>query len=54
MDEIMDSNFWEIIENEFGIQNEMDMFYNEVVQVICPKPGVIILLTNEADHYGQE
>ena len=53
MDELGNEDFWEIIENEYGVEDDIDMFSEQIVQVISPRPGFIILITNEADQYGK-
>ena len=54
MQEYFDIEFWDAIYNEYGVADELDILSENVVQIIHPRPGVIILFTNEADSYEQE
>ena len=54
MNEYYETEFWDMVYNEYGVQDEIDILSENVVQIIHPRPGVIILFTNEADSYDQE
>ena len=54
MNEYYETEFWDMVYNEYGVQDEIDILSENVVQIIYPRPGVIILFTSEADSYGQE
>ena len=48
----VDDAFDEIIYNEFGVTDELDILSEQVSQIIQPAPGIIILITQE--FYGKE
>lgn len=48
----VDDAFNEIIYNEFGVADELDILSEQVNQIIQPAPGIIILITQE--FYGKE
>jgi hypothetical protein len=54
MHEYYESEFWEMVYQEYGVADEIDILSEQVVQIVYPRPGVIILFTNEADSYDQE
>tara|TARA_A100001391_G_scaffold47900_1_gene28557 strand:+ start:4552 stop:4728 length:177 start_codon:yes stop_codon:yes gene_type:complete len=54
MQEYYESEFWEMVYQEYGVADEIDILSEQVVQIVYPRPGVIILFTNEADSYDQE
>ncbi len=43
-----------MVYQEYGVADEIDILSEQVVQIVYPRPGVIILFTNEADSYDQE
>ena len=50
--EYVDDAFYEIIYNEFGVQDELDILSEQINQIIQPAPGIIILITQE--FYGEK
>jgi hypothetical protein len=42
-----------MVYNEYGVSDEIDILSENVVQIIHPRPGVIILFTNEVDNYDE-
>tara|TARA_Y100001970_G_scaffold215694_1_gene263988 strand:+ start:2219 stop:2392 length:174 start_codon:yes stop_codon:yes gene_type:complete len=48
----IDDAFNEIIYNEFGVIDELDILSEQVNHIIQPTPGIIILITQE--FYGKE
>ena len=50
-----DEEFWEMIYQEYGQDNNIGEFNNQaIVQIVCPKPGIIILFTEEIGGHAEE
>lgn len=50
-----DEEFWEMVYQEYGEQDTMSEFDNQaIVQILCPRPGIIILFTEEIGGHAQE
>lgn len=52
MQDSYDVNFWDMVYEEYGIADELDILSETVVEYITPMPGIIILITK--DFYGKE
>lgn len=52
MQDKYDIDFWEMVYNEYGVTDELDILSENVVEYITPMPGIIILITKE--FYGKE
>ena len=48
----VDDAFWEVIYQEYGATDELDILSENVNQILYPTPGIIILITQE--FYGKE
>lgn len=47
MQNYFDSEFWELIHEEYGVTDELDILSENVLEIITPMPGVIVLITRE-------
>jgi hypothetical protein len=52
MQDYFDTEFWDLVYEEYGVTDELDILSENVTQIITPAPGVIILITQE--FYGKE
>ena len=50
MQEYFDSEFWDVVYNEYGVTDELDILSENVTQIFTPVPGIIILITGEFYH----
>ena len=47
MQDYFDVEFWDIVHEEYGVTDEMDILSENVLEIIIPMPGVIALRTKE-------
>ena len=47
MQDYFDVEFWDVIYNEYGVTDELDILSENVLEIITPMPGVIVLITRE-------
>ena len=52
MQDYFDTESWDLVYEEYGVTDELDILSENVTQIITPAPGVIILITQE--FYGKE
>jgi len=52
MQDYFDSEFYDIVYNEYGVTDELDILSETVLEIITPMPGVIVLITKEF-HNGE-
>ena len=52
MQDYFDVEFWDLVYNEYGVTDELDILSENVTEIITPTPGIIILITQE--FYGKE
>jgi len=52
MQDGFDVDFWEMVYQEYGVTDELDILSENVVEYITPMPGIIILITKE--FYGKD
>ena len=52
MQDYFDSEFYDIVFNEYGVTDELDILSESVLEIITPMPGVIVLITKEF-HNGE-
>jgi hypothetical protein len=52
MDEFYDGEFWDMVYEEYGVVDELDILSEQLLEIIQPQPGLIILITK--DFYGQK
>jgi uncharacterized protein YybS (DUF2232 family) len=52
MQEHYDTSFWDMVYQEFGVTDELDILSEGVQQIITPMPGIIVIITKEI--YGKE
>jgi len=52
MDEFYDGEFWEMVYEEYGVVDELDILSEQLIEIIQPQPGLIILITK--DFYEQK
>ena len=53
-DEYIEAEFWDMMYEEFGTTDELDILSDKVVHIVYPRPGIILLFTNEVQEYGEE
>jgi hypothetical protein len=39
--------FWELVYQEYGVVDELDVMNNNIVEIIQPQKGIIILITKD-------
>jgi uncharacterized protein YybS (DUF2232 family) len=47
MNEEYETKFWDMVYQEYGVDDELDILSENVSQIITPMPGIIILITKE-------
>tara|TARA_B100001939_G_C16574816_1_gene460145 strand:+ start:433 stop:597 length:165 start_codon:yes stop_codon:yes gene_type:complete len=47
MDEFYEGEFWEMVYQEYGVVDELDILSENVLEIIQPQPGLLILITKE-------
>ena len=47
MTEDYEAEFWDMVYQEYGVDDELDILSENVNQIITPMPGIIILITKE-------
>jgi hypothetical protein len=47
MQDYYDVEFWDLVYEEYGVMDEIDILSESVIQIITPMPGVIVLITKE-------
>lgn len=52
MQNYFDSEFWDLVYNEFGVTDELDILGENVTEIMTPLPGIIVLITR--DFYGKK
>lgn len=52
MQEHYDTSFWDMVHQEFGVTNELDILSQGVEEIITPMRGIIVFITRE--FYGKE
>jgi hypothetical protein len=52
MDEFYDGEFWDMVYEEYGVVDELDILSEQLLEIIQPQPGLIILITK--DFYEQK
>ena len=52
MQDYFDSEFWDLVYDEYGVTDELDILSENVTSIITPSPGIIILITR--DFYDQK
>jgi hypothetical protein len=45
--ENIETEFWDIVYQEYGVNDELDILSENVTEIITPQPGIIILITKE-------
>jgi hypothetical protein len=53
MQDYFDVEFWDIVHTEYGVTDEIDISNQNILEIITPMPGVIVLITKEF-HNGKE
>jgi len=53
MDEFVETEFWDMVYNEYGVMDEMDILSENIIEIITPTKGIIILITKDINH-GEE
>lgn len=53
MDEFVETEFWDMVYNEYGVMDEMDILSENITEIITPSKGIIILITKDF-YYGKE
>ena len=51
-EDFVEAEFWDMVYQEYGVVDELDILSENVVEYITPMPGIIILITKE--FYGKE
>ncbi len=52
MQEHYDTSFWDMVYQEFGVTDELDILSEGVEEIITPMRGIIVIITRE--FYGKE
>ena len=52
MEEFYDGEFWEMVYQEYGVVDELDIVSENILEIIQPQPGLLILITK--DFYEQK
>lgn len=47
MDEYLETEFWDIIYQEYGVTDELDILSENVTEIINIQKGIIILITKD-------
>lgn len=47
MDEFLETEFWDIIYQEYGVTDELDILSENVTEIINIQKGIIILITKD-------
>ena len=47
MDEFVETEFWDIIYQEYGVTDELDILSENVTEIINIQKGIIILITKD-------
>ena len=47
MDEFLETEFWDMIYNEYGVTDELDILSENVTEIINVQKGIIILITKD-------
>ena len=45
--EFVENEFWEMIYEEYGVADELDILSESITQIITPTRGIIILITKD-------
>jgi len=53
MDDFVETEFWDMVYNEYGVMDEMDILSENITEIITPSKGIIILITKDF-HNGKE
>ena len=51
-EEYIEAEFWDMVYQEYGVVDELDILSENVLEIIQPQPGLIILITK--DFYGKK
>jgi len=51
--EYFDTEFWDLVYETYGVQDELDILSESVTQIIQPIDGIIILITKDFNN-GKE
>jgi|TARA_Y100000114_G_scaffold156512_1_gene183905 hypothetical protein len=54
MEEYVQNEFWDMIYNEYGVQDEFDVLSEKVENIIYPAEGIIIFITKEFYDRGND
>ena len=54
MEEYVQNEFWDMIYNEYGVQDEFDVLSEKVENIIYPTDGIIIFITREFYEKGND
>lgn len=47
MEEYVENEFWDMVYNEYGVQDEFDVLSEDVANIIYPAEGIIIFITKD-------
>ncbi len=47
MDEYLETEFWDMIYQEYGVEDELDILSENICEIIMPRKGIIILITKD-------
>ena len=53
MEEYLDTEFWDMIYQEYGVEDELDILSENITEIIMPRKGIIILITKDFNN-GKE
>tara|TARA_R100000742_G_C4279602_1_gene104693 strand:+ start:382 stop:546 length:165 start_codon:yes stop_codon:yes gene_type:complete len=52
MEDYADVEFWDMVYNEYGVQDEFDILSENVENIIYPVSGIIIFITKDYTDRG--
>ena len=53
MEEFVEAEFWDMVYNEYGVMDELDILSEDITEIITPSKGIIILITKDF-HNGKK
>ena len=53
MQHYFDREFWDLVYQEYGVTDELDILSENVLEILTPMPGIIVLITKDF-HSGEE
>lgn len=51
-EDFIEAEFWDMVYQEYGVVDELDILSENILEIIQPQSGLIILITK--DFYGKK